>query len=621
MVVLMAFHAWQDRAHRLESAQDVNSSLAHALLRHAEDTFGVADAMLVSVVDQLEHAQKSPAWSAQLERQLALQVAQSPDVADLSVFDENGALLMSSKPWATRQIGVTDRSDFQHHRNTPLHAAFLGFPSAGTPPDVWKLTMSRRWNTPDRGFAGMVVASLSPSFFASAYEATSLGPRAGINLFHTDGQLLFRYPADDKQLGRSFASQSLFQTLLPQRPFGKFRYIALIDGVDRVAAYDGGSRFPIVVNVASSVDDVLAGWIRETLWDILITGALLVLVGYLGFRLTHQAVRQQRVERALSENELHFRLLTEMSGDMVTRIGRDGRRTYVSPASIQLLGWRPEELLGTRALHAVNLGDKAGTDSLLAALAAGTLTDQTIAYRAQHRDGHEIWVEANIRTTVDVATGECTGAVIISRDTTERKKIEAGLAALATTDGLTGIANRRRLDEGLRSEWRRSAREGTVFSFALMDVDRFKAYNDIYGHLAGDECLRMLTRILSASMRRPGDLLARYGGEELGALLPVTEAAGAWEVAEAARLAIQAAGIPHEGSLPEGVVTLSIGVATAYPTPAMDLDIGIERLLRAADRALYVAKNGGRNRVAVAQVTDRPVPDLARTPDSVAAAS
>lgn len=603
MSLLQGFHAWQDRAYRLRSTQTVNGNLSHALIRHTEDTIGIADAVIISLVDQLERTAWGRDLQAQMERQMALQVAQSESIADLSVYDANGALLLSSLPSTPGSLNVSELAFFQHHRTMEDRGAFLGYPVTSPSRAAWKVTISRRWETPEHVFAGVVVASLNSASFANQYNALDLGVGSAINMFRADGTMLFRFPGDGTQLGRSFADTELFRVLLPQHPSGQFRYIAQMNGEDRVAAYDSSTRYPIVINVASSVGEVLADWRRETAWDVAGYGLLLAFIGTIGTRLARHARRHQIAERALAEQELHFRLLTEMSGDMVTRVGVDGRRTYVSPASEKLLGWAPEDLVGTQALQSIHPEDKPLTDGLIAALRAGTATDTTLAYRGRHRDGREVWIEASVRVTYDTETGICTGAVMISRDTTARKQLEAGLASLAQTDGLTGIANRRRLDEGLRTEWRRSAREGTACSFVLMDVDRFKAYNDLYGHLAGDECLRTLATILVAVMRRPGDLLARYGGEELTALLPRTDMAGALEVAEAARTAIEAASIPHEGSLPARIVTISIGVATAYPTPDMDPAQGIEMLLDAADRALYEAKNDGRNRIRAARAT------------------
>lgn len=170
----------------------------------------------------------------------------------------------------------------------------------------------------------------------------------------------------------------------------------------------------------------------------------------------------------------------------------------------------------------------------------------------------------------------------------------AQLAALSATDGLTGIANRRRFDEVLASEWSRAARNRQPLALVMLDVDFFKLYNDHYGHLAGDDCLRHIARVLAANFHRTGDLVARYGGEEFVLLAPVRDAADALHIAETARRALAALALPHAGS-PFGLVTASLGVALHVPTAGEAIDLVVQQ----ADQALYLAKARGRNQTAL----------------------
>ena len=175
-------------------------------------------------------------------------------------------------------------------------------------------------------------------------------------------------------------------------------------------------------------------------------------------------------------------------------------------------------------------------------------------------------------------------------------------AHLALIDGLTGIANRRQLDTELEREWRRGSRRRAPLSLVLLDVDGFKAFNDLYGHPAGDECLRQVAAALAEVPRRAADLVARYGGEEFAMVLPDLDAAGAARMAEAARARIEALAIPHARSAATAVVTISAGAATRYPCRGG----AAAALVAAADRALYLAKRRGRNRVQAAPNPDRP---------------
>jgi diguanylate cyclase (GGDEF)-like protein len=167
------------------------------------------------------------------------------------------------------------------------------------------------------------------------------------------------------------------------------------------------------------------------------------------------------------------------------------------------------------------------------------------------------------------------------------------LERLSAIDTLTGIGNRRRFDAVLRQEWRRATRDESPLSLVFCDIDHFKLFNDTYGHQAGDECLIRVAQAVEDTLNRPADLAARYGGEEFIALLVDTEAEGARTLAERIRERVLSLHVEHRGS-PDGPhLTVSLGVSTAIPRPALRP----EDLLDQADRALYAAKQGGRNRV------------------------
>jgi diguanylate cyclase (GGDEF)-like protein len=167
------------------------------------------------------------------------------------------------------------------------------------------------------------------------------------------------------------------------------------------------------------------------------------------------------------------------------------------------------------------------------------------------------------------------------------------LAALALHDGLTGLANRRQFDAVLNAEFKRAMRSVNSLALVMIDVDYFKPYNDLYGHPAGDECLRRISEAVSKSRQRAGDLAARYGGEELAVLLPRTDLAGAMAVAEKIRDAIKDMRIPHAGN-PAGIVTISAGVEAFVPVQHGST---AAQLVACADRALYSAKSNGRDKV------------------------
>ena len=182
---------------------------------------------------------------------------------------------------------------------------------------------------------------------------------------------------------------------------------------------------------------------------------------------------------------------------------------------------------------------------------------------------------------------------LLCRELRLRQSAEQELSQLAATDALTGVANRRSLDQTLRHEWFRAQRSGKPLSLLMIDADHFKAFNDRHGHQAGDEALRALAEVIRANVHRPADLVARYGGEEFSVVLAETGSEGAQQIAEHIREAVQKLSLVDAGEPP---MSVSIGIATWTAAS----DINLEQLLFSADKALYQAKEGGRNRVVCA---------------------
>nr|WP_242028387.1 diguanylate cyclase [Pseudanabaena sp. FACHB-2040] len=210
-------------------------------------------------------------------------------------------------------------------------------------------------------------------------------------------------------------------------------------------------------------------------------------------------------------------------------------------------------------------------------------------------DRPRLWQTADVRLLQNLST-QVSIAIQQARLNHDLRQANEQLKKIAFLDGLTQVANRRCFEQYLNQEWRRLTREQAPLSLIMCDIDYFKNFNDIYGHQAGDGCLRRVARTLSRSIKRPADLLARYGGEEFVVILPGTDLAGAEIVAEDMRIAVRSRCIPHAGSQIEAFVTLSLGVAACVPTPSSSPEILIGR----ADGALYQAKHTGRDRIVLA---------------------
>jgi diguanylate cyclase (GGDEF)-like protein/PAS domain S-box-containing protein len=311
----------------------------------------------------------------------------------------------------------------------------------------------------------------------------------------------------------------------------------------------------------------------------------------------------ERLQASLQGSENRFRLLAEASNDVIVLTDLYGERRYVSPAITTVLGWQPEDMLDHDYRQIVHPDDTAKLAALMDNCRQGKPVE-TLAYRCRKKDGSYLWMEANIRLYRNEVTGKPIGFVNVVRDISSRKAAEQELnlafsrvANLALVDGLTGIANRRQFDDTMDRELRRAMRDGNMLSLLMIDVDHFKTYNDLYGHMMGDTCLRQIATAAQEALHRTSDLLARYGGEEFVAVLPNTDSWGAQLVAERIRSAVQLCRLPHAGN-PHGVVTVSIGCATQTLTPE---SVG-NPVLQAADDALYEAKSAGRNRIEVAEM-------------------
>ncbi len=305
-----------------------------------------------------------------------------------------------------------------------------------------------------------------------------------------------------------------------------------------------------------------------------------------------------RVQKQLYRVAALHKLVTDTSRDVIILANLDGRRTYVSPGVTAVTGWSPEELIGHTYHDIVHPQDFAELEMAIRALKAGS-DGGTLEYRVRKRDGDYLWAEASLRVYRDPANNQPLGYLNLVRDINERKladeKLQAAYHAmenLVIVDALTGIANRRRFDEVLASEWRRNLREEASLSLLFIDVDRFKLYNDTYGHPRGDSCLRQIAESALDVLRRPADLVARYGGEEFAVILPRTDIHGASSIAEEICQAVRNRRLPHQHS-DLGFVTISIGCATMVPRRGH----APHELVSRADQALYDAKAKGRNRI------------------------
>jgi diguanylate cyclase (GGDEF)-like protein/PAS domain S-box-containing protein len=320
---------------------------------------------------------------------------------------------------------------------------------------------------------------------------------------------------------------------------------------------------------------------------------------------------------ALLESEGQYRSLVENISLGIYRETGDAKSfiAYANPALARMLGYSSvEKLLAVPAIsYFWNLEELAVINEVVEQ--TGSVKNREIQLR--RKDGTALWCSITTVKHYNHQKGLfCIDSVVedISerkladeklrqvRAELERKVVERTreltalneeMCLISAQDGLTGIANRRCFDEFLEREWQRAKRQQTSIAFIMLDVDFFKLYNDTYGHVAGDECLRRIAGTLQGIVKRATDLVARYGGEEFAVILPDTDQAGAVKVGERILMQVKALAIRHERSSASEFVTVSLGIAAAIPT----VDLTPDKMVIAADQALYQVKQSGRNQL------------------------
>ncbi len=327
------------------------------------------------------------------------------------------------------------------------------------------------------------------------------------------------------------------------------------------------------------------------LLQLFIAGAMVLL-----YSISVVLESRRATERRLQQVAALHDLVMENSRDVMIIADFDGNRNFVPAAGTEWGGWFKEDLIEHSSLELVHPDDRQNVATTLLALRSGR-DGALVECRVRKRDSSYVWVEASLRTIRDPVTHLPTGILNNVREITERKLAEQRLAdayraveELAITDALTGLANRRQFEQCLANEWRRGLRERMPLSLLLIDADLFKTYNDTYGHLRGDHCLKQIAQAAQDVIARPGDLVARFGGEEFAVILPNTGSSGAQRMAHEICKVLHDRQIPHSLN-PLGVVTVSIGSATLTP----QLGQPAVCLVDTADKALYQAKRKGRN--------------------------
>jgi diguanylate cyclase (GGDEF)-like protein/PAS domain S-box-containing protein len=599
----------------LRAARNDAANLAALLAQDVRARLDAWDMLLLGLTERLETDGVSAPAMARLTQDLTERARQSQGLHLVSVTDAGGRLLASSHPDRTGGLNLSERDYFIHHVSHPQGGRFLGRPVQSLYDGRWVVALSRRWNLPDGSFGGVVMTSTDLSDLEAGYRPLHVGARGSMALYMPPGIAVARTPPAPDRIGRFNAAEGRKVMQAMAAGSGVELYTPTVDGVERVYAYQRVDGYDLVQFVGLAMDEILADWWRELRATVAVALGVVLLTGLLAFHLL-RLMRHRRDER------LAYRLLADNATDMILCMDTQLIRRYVSPACRDILGYEPAELIGKSPVDVSHPDDLEHMRTALEAVLAGAERRST-NNRIRHKKGHFVWVDVQLKRILS-PRGQTIGIIGALRDATARKVAEIALenanrhlAALAKSDGLTGLANRRHFDEVLDQELRRAQRVGTPLALIMLDVDRFKLFNDRYGHPAGDSCLRMIADAVVESLQRPADLAARYGGEELAVVLPDTDAEGARRVAERIGDALRSAAITHADGI-GGVVTASIGIAIYRPDAASDIpeptahDLmggdGAATLIGSADRALYAAKSAGRARIEMARQAACPEP-------------
>ena len=595
---LVVWKSTEEKAAALAQAGQQTRALTHSLAQHASKSFGAVALALFGASQYIEHSDRSARSSAEINDLLAQYAKNMPQVREIGVLSPDGDWIYSSFE-TVPTVNNADREYFRFHQAHPEQVGpRISEPVISRVTGRPTLLMTRRLPNADGSFGGVVFAAIDLAYFRSFYQGFEADQERTVTLMKANGKVLVH--RSDEQVGKDMASSSLFISRLKEESTGLYSIVSPFDGRQKQFAFESVAEFPVVISVAVPEDLILAEWRGSRNFDFLLSGVISAILVGLAALLMGQFRERSKMARMLRERERGYRLLAENVEDVVTRLDLSGRRLYMSPSIEKMLGWTPAEALqheGYEIVHPAHREFVRGAVNRLGPTERAAICE----YLMRSKSGDYIWVESQFSFVPE--TGRSPPEVlVVVRDISKRKAAEEQLVAanarlkdLSETDTLSGIANRRKFDETLEREFKRCYRSQSELSLLFIDIDKFKAFNDTYGHTAGDECIQRVAGALKSALKRPGDLVARYGGEEFAVLLPETGARNAETVAEALRLAVSDMAIAHEGNS-HGHVTISVGLAASRCDPASDP----ATVLAAADTALYVSKQDGRNRVSIA---------------------
>ena len=574
-------HYQKNEAHLLQAAQ--------AIGQHVDDSVEMAELAIAAMEAEIKEEGDREGSIAELRNVMRQQQQWAERLEGLLYVNKDGGIIVSSVSAKTASINVSDRDYFIHHKNSVSLGTYIGPPLRNRINGNWAITVSRRLNGSDGSFQGILMANIRLSHLLDFFNRFDVGSNGSILLSRGDGMVLARLPMRENVLGNVMKADDPFFTMIRDPDQRNKRFVSAVDGTVRNAASYISPKTNLIVAASCSEWENLAEWVNGAKLRWMFGALMIALAAILSLRWRTQARLRAQSEAMLRQREEEFALLAESSADLIEKLSVDGTREYVSSASYRILGREPSELVGTNIFEEIICSEIDQAAETWRKLRNGDAVSR-VQFPFERPDGTRSWLETSM-SPLKNAQGSISGVVAITRDVSRQKAMQDELDILANTDALTGLANRRAFDIRLDALLREAEEETKPLSLLMIDADCFKQFNDSYGHSAGDECLKSIASAISDAVR-PGDMTARYGGEEIAILLPDTGEASATLVAEKIRRRIEKLDIRHEANRPWGRVTVSIGVASLESQAAES-----SLLFAKADSALYEAKKRGRNRV------------------------
>ncbi|MDQ0455833.1 diguanylate cyclase [Rhizobium paknamense] len=594
IIFAQEFLSWQSEVERHEQSL---LQVARSFSQHVDDTIDQSTLALADLRSEIDDEYGTSAIKDKLNAMMRAQVAASHRLGSLIFINAQGDLVASSAPHPPANVNFADRDYFRLHRDNIQQGTVIGLPITDRLTGKAGFTLSRRYERLGRGsFAGVISATVPLAYLESFLGSFDIGQEGTLLLMRADGIALMRNPHRQDVLGKDMSGYGLFTRQLKERTVGTYHYLSQTDGRERIAAFVKSPQTGMVVLVSASQDETLSRWIGNARGRWMSLGIAVLLVCYASWRSLRQSRLRLQRERDVTAREAEFRSLAEASADVIQRLDENGIRHYVSPAGERMYGKPAADLIGTCITEGLSADDASRVEDVLRRLRAGASTDTVLVGRVNGQ-GEKIWVEASFTRTSIPGESQRFSVVVVTRDVTRHKVSHDQLDTLAHTDALTGLANRRALEMRLAKAVEDLNSGEACLALLMIDADRFKHYNDRYGHIAGDRCLEAIAAVIRAAASRSGDVAARYGGEEIVVLLPGATLENARVVAERIRAAVQDLGVEHQDNQPWGKVTVSIGVASLS---ARALEVPT-KLVEEADKALYQAKSLGRNTIVMSE--------------------